>query len=48
MLDLRHEFTATAEFTWLNCAHQGPLPDRSAAEAHEGGAIELRLEPSSG
>ena len=35
MLDLREEFGGLGERAWLNCAHQGPLPDRAVAAAHE-------------
>jgi cysteine desulfurase / selenocysteine lyase len=35
MLELGHEFDGLAGRAWLNCAHQGPLPERAAAAARE-------------
>jgi len=35
VLDVQSEFKALRGQTWLNCAHQGPLPRCAAEEAHE-------------
>jgi len=41
--DYSQDFGPFGGRTWLNCAHQGPLPRRSVAEAHE--AIAWKISP---
>ncbi|MQA74388.1 MAG: aminotransferase class V-fold PLP-dependent enzyme [Solirubrobacterales bacterium] len=43
MLDVRDEFGGLAERAWLNCAHQGPLPDRAVTAAQQ--ALEEKRSP---
>lgn len=38
-----HDFESFEDHTWLNCAHQGPLPHRAAEEARE--AITWKTSP---